>query len=172
MDLNEKIKKGDFMRILIALLFCLVTSISYAQDEELKQLEILQSICQSSGNKDTDTNLNELSNLSVSDALPMSIALNLNQNFDLKARGVQIFETYAVRIDFFDGYRFHVADYYDGTCVVTCLDGPLVGYQVIQVHGVITADSSNVVWRKNHFVHRYPNGKIYTYERMQLIELN
>ncbi len=173
------------MRILTALLLCLATTLvtnGYAQEEELKQLEIVQSICASAVSNPADsrqTNLNHLPNLSMGEASPMALALNLNLdlaldlnlNLDLKAKRVQKFETYAVRIDFFDGYRFHVANYYDGTCIVTCLDGPLLGYQVISVHGVVTAESSNVIWRKDHFVHRYKNGKVFTYERMQVIEL-
>lgn len=172
------------MRILAVLLFCLATLNGYAQDEKLKQLEILQTICTSLATDQADSIdsmdncLGHFLNLPTNEASPKALALDLDHHFDLNAKRVDlnarrapVFETYAVRIDFFEGHRFHVADYYDGTCVVTCLDGPLLGYQVISVHGVVTADSSDVIWRKNHFVHRYPSGKVFTYERMQVIEL-
>lgn len=156
------------MRFISILLFCLSTTFGFAQEEEQKQLKIVESICAASHAESSSKK--KISDLSGDELTPMSLTLDAQQNFGLKAKALR-FETYAVRIDFFDGYRFHVADYYDGTCIVTCLDGPLVGYQVISVNGTVTADSSNVIWRKDHFVHRYLNGKVLTYERMQAIEL-
>lgn len=89
----------------------------------------------------------------------------------MKANKSLFFETYAVSIWTIDGYSFHIADYYDGTRVVTCLDGELVGLQGIAVNGIKTAESRNVTWYNNYFVHRYPTGKINSYSNKQIIEL-
>ena len=81
-------------------------------------------------------------------------------------------ETNMVSIQVLDGFYFHVADYYDGTRVVTCLDGGLRGYQGIAFNGKQIAECNNVKWFKKHFEHQYPNGKIYSYPNKQVIKLN
>ncbi len=81
------------------------------------------------------------------------------------------FETYAAGVVVLGGYLWHVADYYDGTRVVTALDGGMRGYQGVSVYGIQTAESVNVEWHKDYFVHRYPTGKIYSYPNRQIIEI-
>lgn len=162
------------MRILAILLSCLATINGYTQDQDegSKQLEVVRTICTASKIENIDPKPAEytkghLLSLSIDELSETSLKLDLG----LKVNQIQRFETYAIAINKVDGYIFHVADYYDGTYIVTCLDGPLLGYQVISVNGMVTADSSTVVWYKNYFVHRYATGNVLTYKRKQIIEL-
>lgn len=91
--------------------------------------------------------------------------------YNMKSSKSQYFETYAIFIRYDQGYSFHVADYYDGTRVVTSLDGPLQGHQLVGVNGIITADSSNIKCYSNYCVHYYVGGKITTYPNRQVIEI-
>ena len=81
------------------------------------------------------------------------------------------YETRFVSVIVLDGYKIHVADYYDGTRVVSFLDGDMKGYQAGSVNGVFTGDSRNVEWHKNYFVHRYPRCKITSYPNKQIFEI-
>jgi hypothetical protein len=81
-------------------------------------------------------------------------------------------ETSAVSIIKKGGYSFHVADYPDGTRVVTCLDGSGKGYQGIAVNGVAIDESNDVKWySKYHFIHKYPSGQIKSYKNKQIMEI-
>lgn len=81
------------------------------------------------------------------------------------------FETYAVLTLIIDGYSFHIADYYDGTRVVTCLNGPLMGLQTVSFNGTKLVESTNVHWYADYCIHYYQTGKIYSYNNRQIIEV-
>lgn len=98
---------------------------------------------------------------------PISQQLNLNETLAKSFCA----ETYDVRIVLYQGYTFHVANHFDGSRVVTCLDGSLRGLQGIARNGVVKAESSNVVWLTNSFVHYYPGGQIRSYAARQVAEI-
>lgn len=85
----------------------------------------------------------------------------------------QKFETYSVVITNIDGYIFHVANYYGSygnSRVITCLNGEMRGLQGISDNGVQMAESTDVVWHNDYFVHRYPRGKVISYSNRQILE--
>jgi hypothetical protein len=84
----------------------------------------------------------------------------------------KFYETYNVSVINYGGYNFHVAIYPDSTRVITCLDGEMRGYQGVAINGAQIAESFDVQWYNDHFVHRYPNGKIYSYSNKQIAELH
>jgi hypothetical protein len=71
-----------------------------------------------------------------------------------------------------NGYNFHIADYNDGTRIITCLDGPMRGYQGIVFNGYQVAESFDVKWHSNYFVHQYPAGQVTSYSNRQIAKLN
>jgi hypothetical protein len=82
-------------------------------------------------------------------------------------------ETSSISISKRNGCHYHVADYRQGDIlVVTCLDGNMKGHQVMYINGVATAQSSNVKWHsKYHFVHKYPDAQVTSYEHKQIVEI-
>jgi hypothetical protein len=80
-------------------------------------------------------------------------------------------EAYLVQQIYSGGYNFHTADYYDGTRVVTCLDGDLKGYQGVSVNGVLQTEGFGAEWHNGYFIHYYERGKITSYPKKQTIEL-
>lgn len=84
----------------------------------------------------------------------------------------QTFTTPYVRIEYLNGYKFHVADYAGGNRVVTCLDGEMKGCQAIGYNGVIFAKSDVVEWHKKYFVHHYIDGQIISYPTKQTAKFN
>jgi hypothetical protein len=83
----------------------------------------------------------------------------------------RFYETYRVSVINYGGFNFHVADYNDGARIVTCLDGGMRGYQAIAYNGSQVASSYDVQWYSNYFVHRYPDGKVYSYSNRQIAEV-
>ncbi|HSX03617.1 MAG TPA: hypothetical protein VLG76_02685 [Rhabdochlamydiaceae bacterium] len=83
----------------------------------------------------------------------------------------QRYETYSVFQTVINGFTFHVADYIDGTRVVTCLDGPDRGLQIVGVPGLIQTYSNVVQWNIDHFIHYYEHGRIISYVNRQIAEL-
>lgn len=81
------------------------------------------------------------------------------------------FETNCVQIVIREDLTLHIADYSDGTRIVTALDGPLEGLQVIGFNGKPMAESRNVQWHKGYFIHFYPGGKVTSYPNKQISEL-
>jgi hypothetical protein len=87
------------------------------------------------------------------------------------AKDSLFFDTYFISYQVINGYTFHVADYLDGTRIVTCLDGYLRGLQGVSVNGIQVSESTDVIWYGNYFVHWYITGKVYSYTYKQVIEL-
>lgn len=81
------------------------------------------------------------------------------------------YETTNVSIVILGGYKFHVADYLDGSRVVTALDGKMKGYQAVGMNGIQQGYSENVEWRGTSFIHYYPYGRIISYPDRQIVEL-
>lgn len=125
-------------------------------------------------------NLSEIASLGSHDSNgEISAALSFGNDVlsdDLSPRFAQnetkIFKAYAVAIQTLEGYTFHVADYRDGSRIVTCLDGEMVGYQGIALNGEQVNESKDVEWFSNYFVHTYPGGKVYSYPKKQTVILN
>lgn len=72
-----------------------------------------------------------------------------------------------------NGYNFHVADYYGvygNSRIITCLDGPLVGYQAIADNGVIVVETTSVIYYGDRSVHFYPSAKVTTSPYVQYIQ--
>lgn len=82
-----------------------------------------------------------------------------------------IVETYFVSHVHLGGYEFHVADYKDGTKIVTCLDGSMRGLQGISYRGLLRIESRNVRWCGDYFVHFYPGGTVTSFSDRQISEL-
>lgn len=80
-------------------------------------------------------------------------------------------EAYLVSISTINGSSYHVADYFNGTRVVTCLNGYYMGLQAIGVNGIIIADSVAVEWHKNYFLHYYPEGQVISYPTKQFLKI-
>lgn len=89
----------------------------------------------------------------------------------MAAKASKYYETYNVRIQTANGYNFHVADYSDGTRVVTCLDGEMRGLQGVAINGVVTSESYNVTWYSNYFTHRHTGGTVTSWVNRQVIQL-
>lgn len=81
------------------------------------------------------------------------------------------FYAFYVAFEFINGFKYHVADYYDGTRVVTCLNGPCNGLQTIYLRGFWVAESGDVTWHRRYFVHWHISGRITSYDYKQVIEL-
>jgi hypothetical protein len=80
-------------------------------------------------------------------------------------------ETSSVAVAKLNGITIHIADYPDGTRVLTCLEGSLKGLQEGYFNGVLVLSSRNVKWHSKYFVHTYPNGKITSYPKKQIAEI-
>ena len=145
------------MHLLLSVKNCDISSI-----QDISQLEI-----QTDNESASKCHLNELcEGRSVFD-----------RSFDLAKKNPMLrVEAYSVAVNVLYGYTFHVADYYDGTRVVTCLDGDMKGYQGIGVNGIKQAESTNVEWHKKYFVHYYVEDdmdfKIISYPTSQVAEFD
>lgn len=150
----------------LVLLLCLATFNLGAQENEfnqilsVKNIQITEPIDFTSGNP-----VIKSTPLLEDDAL----AIKLDESSVVKKS--VFYEAYAVWIQNLNGYNFHIADYWDGTRVVTCLDGGMVGLQAISVNGIKMVESTNVKWYNNRFVHRYPAGKVTSYSYKQTSEV-
>lgn len=80
-------------------------------------------------------------------------------------------ETFYVKEVALGGYHFHVADYPDGTRIVTALDGASRGLQGIAFRGILQTESRNVQWQRNSFTHFYPGGRVVSYPNRQITEI-
>lgn len=84
----------------------------------------------------------------------------------------QIYETYRVSEIDYDGYKFHVAEYDDGIYIITGLSGEIRGYQAIFINDSQVGESYDVQWFSDHFVHRYSDGRVYSYSNRQIVEVD
>lgn len=176
------------MRVFTVVLICLFTVFGYSQDENIAQLLTNQNGAVSRIVTDREDSPWFGKNISVpippgpdnlldsssDDETPQLITQEHYQysaSVSRKTSHKKEFETYAVSILYNNGCKVHVADYYDGTKVLTFLDGELKGLQGVGVNGVQTAESNAVEWHSKYFVHYYTNGKIYTYSNKQVLEL-
>lgn len=82
----------------------------------------------------------------------------------------QRFETYEARQTIFGGFKFHIAEYADGTKIITCLDGTEKGLQSISCNGMTQTESRAVQWNKDTFIHFYEHGRVISYPRRQIVE--
>ena len=140
------------MRIL-AILLCLVAFNLNGQEEEFKQMLSIRQVTVTDMESIYSGVLSEKIETTKSDAI--SRFLSPSETDSQLEKKSLISETFAVSVQYLSGYLFHVADYFDGTRVVTCLDGPLVGLQGISINGVQIAESYDVTWLSNYFVHYY-----------------
>lgn len=153
---------------ILAVLLCLITFNLFAQEQEFNQILSIKNV-HVLGMTDICSYLSvEEHESSICSFSLKSLAFS---NSQLEKRAVY-YETQNVSIQNKGGYNFHIADYYDGSRVVTCLDGELRGLQGIAINGVKVVESTNVEWYKNYFVHRYPNGSIHSYPNKQVAQLN
>lgn len=145
------------MRLLLCV-FCLFTA-GLCADQEQEFTQLLSA-----------KNIYDLSTIDFS--VPESID---DQIVDSQIEGLTakdlVFQTYNVYINTSSGYKFHIADYYDGSRVVTCLNGPLVGKQAVGAGGVILIESTTVQWYSDGFTHWYPTGVIYTFIEKQVMKV-
>lgn len=99
------------------------------------------------------------------------LGASLEEKSQTKCLKAVIIETYFVTHVQLGGYEFHIADYKDGTKIVTCLDGSLRGTQGISYRGQLQIESRNVSWFGNYFVHYYPGGTVTSFADRQISEL-
>ncbi len=161
------------MKSLITLLTFFVVFNICAQEEEMQFLLSMQNHCtlETPGilAKDGCTTTGELAN-SLAGIKTLSneiLTINAGRHHVKKQR----FHAYAVSHTVINGHNFHVADYQDGTRVVTCLSGEMRGLQGVGVNGILTQENPNAEWHKNHFVHYYTHGRILSYPTKQIFEL-
>lgn len=153
------------MRIL-AVLFCLVAFNAYPQEQQFSEMLSIKNVKATSLEEVfTEPSFPAAAENSKAARLAAPEAAAAFQSKSL------YFETYVVYIQSYGGYTFHVADYLDGTRVVTCLDGPLMGLQGISVNGIKIGESNDVIYYPTFFVHFYPGGKIYSYLNKQIFEI-
>jgi hypothetical protein len=69
-------------------------------------------------------------------------------------------------------YCILIAEYSNGTRVYSCLNEPMNGFQSIYRDDRKVAESWNIKWYDDHFVHQYSNGTITTYPNKQVAELH
>lgn len=80
-------------------------------------------------------------------------------------------ESVSVHTHIQNGYKFHIADYYNGTRIVTCLNGSMKGLQGVSSYGNKVAESSNVEWHSSYFIHYYPDGRVESYPNKQYMKV-
>lgn len=69
-----------------------------------------------------------------------------------------------------EGWVSHIADYGDGTRIVTAINGDLQGYQIVGYNGRLLFDSWNIEVHNGYFIHYYPNAKVVTHDNKQQIK--
>ncbi len=90
---------------------------------------------------------------------------------DLKSKKDEKTETNIIRyIVTEEGVTCHVGVYADGV-IVTALDGTEQGKQVIIVNDSITGISYDLEQKKDHFIHKYTWGKVYSYDNKQIMHV-
>lgn len=149
-----------FAKSLLTLFACLFSISGYA-----KELDQRQSF----------TNCQPTSALSVfadiSNASKKKITVkNTKKNASSVAKSFRL-ETSAVAEIKLNGLKYHVADYPDGTRVITCLDGSLKGLQEVYFEGSRILMSIDVEWHSKYFEHKYPNGKVKSYPNKQIADI-
>jgi hypothetical protein len=75
-------------------------------------------------------------------------------------------DTYTISYEIHHGVLYHMAWYIDG-CVMTALDGPQMGKQVVFRNGRALAISYDADFYDGYFLHYYPKGIIYSYGNYQ-----
>jgi hypothetical protein len=143
------------------------TGIICGQEQELMKLVSIQTV-----------NVNDMMNIaleSASNEESESDNLILAKRIDQQSSESELvkksiyFNAASVNIQKMNGYHFHVADYTDGTRIVTSLDGEIKGMQVVGYNGKLVVSSSNVEWQNNNFTHYYPAGKVISYPNQQIL---
>ena len=76
-------------------------------------------------------------------------------------------DTYTISYEVIRGVLYHVGWYIDG-CVITSLDGPQAGKQVVFRNGIAVAITYVADYYDGFFAHYYPGGIIYSYANYQL----
>lgn len=153
------------MRIL-AIIFCIATLNLCAQEEDFNRMLMMKSVPVS---KITDFCLDSpIKECETTEGSDILSRLFGQTNAVAKST---LYNAYSVSIQDSQGYLFHVADYYDGTRVVTCLNGPLLGLQGVSFKGVKIVESTDVIWFSDYFVHYYPTIIVNSYANQQIIKL-
>lgn len=151
-------------KILLILWILSLSCHIYGQNTEFKQLAKIQ-------NKTAMVGLKSAKGNTLGKYLGVLNDTNKLLSYNCKASKYQKFESHNVQqVLYYDG-SYHIADYVDGTRVVTCLDGDHKGLQGISFNGVIKAESRDVKWKKGYFIHTYPGGTITSYPNKQISEL-
>jgi hypothetical protein len=146
----------------LTFLLCLYTFSAFAQEAELKQILSLQ-----------DVSAFGMSGLTL-DELYLHDEASLPENMvwhQSKVSASRRIEAYAVATIVNQAFTYHIADYYNGIQIITCLDGELKGLQVIAVDGYIKKNSDNVDWFDDYFIHYYTDGTVYSYPNKQIMEI-
>jgi hypothetical protein len=132
--------------------------------------------CLISFNLIANEGIEHLSKIGTADIIEKCDHVLLFKNIILQEKGLNnkaiYFQTNNVSFQYFEGHKFHVADYPDGSRVITIMDGNEKGFQAITFNGEIIICSDNVQWHKKYFVNFYPAGAIYTHPNMQICEFN
>lgn len=144
------------------LLLFIINQRAQAQEFELNQILSMQS-------KTVASELELFQGDTVEDILSQSLKNEVARKTEnLKSA---TFQTYNVQIVYYGGFNFHVADYIDGTRIVTCLDGTEKGLQSIAHNGTTQMQSRNVQWHNGYFIHFYPGGKVTSFPNNQVAEI-
>jgi hypothetical protein len=146
------------MKYIASLLLCFASVSLFSNHAE----ELIQNVREEGLVNQTDENSGKLSQLLSSQDVQRSVR---------KSQASIKVETSMIFITELNGYNLHVADYYDGTRVITVLNGDLIGYQEVSVNGIPMNTSTDIKWHKRYFVHYYSSGKISTYEHKQILEV-
>lgn len=149
-----------FARVLLMLFTCLFAIVGHAK--ELDQ-------SQASASRQPDSALSVITYISK-DPNQKAMLANVAKSAGSVAKSFRA-ETSSVAVAKLNGVTIHIADYPDGTRVLTCLEGSLKGLQEGYFNGVLILSSRNVKWHSKYFVHTYPNGKVTSYPNKQILEI-
>jgi hypothetical protein len=161
---------------ILAIIFCIATTLNLCahendcdtQENDFKRMLMIKNIpaseitdfCLDSPIKGSETT-------EISDTSPISLSSEQSSAVEKSL----FYTAYSVSIQNLHGHLYHVADYYDGTKVITCLTGEHKGLQGVAVNGKTIVTTVNVIWFNNYFVHYYPTGKISSDANQQVIEV-
>ena len=151
----------------LTVILCLIAFNLCAQEPQFEQILAIKNLSEMPKNCSDFSWAQEDFSLEETRVSTFSLELTAQKPKNISLR----YETQLVSILNYDGFNFHVADYFDGTRIVTCLDGDLKGLQGIAVNGVKVVECNNVEWYKTHFLHHYPTGVIYSYASKQIVEV-
>ncbi|MDB2613682.1 hypothetical protein N9Y92_00810, partial [Chlamydiales bacterium] len=150
--------------ITIILGLCVISNIN-AQELEIKQLSVVQNLSALEGEEVGDSSICvEM----LEEGSPSIQSHNRSTKFMSLSTKV---ETTYVQVVRSNGYTFHVADYYDGTRVISCLDGSLKGLQEMYFNGVLQAWTNAVLWSNGYFIHYYQHGEVISYPNKQIVKI-